>query len=101
MAESGRAHGSSWRGRIGGWRRVRGVVGVVADAVGLLLGLGRVDGERGELLGGRRGDGARRVGACGELVVDGVVLRLGDDIGVDQEFELLPYLLERAHSFLL
>ena len=89
VAEDGRADRGGWGRRVGRRGRVRGVVGVVADAVGLLLGLGRGHAEGRHLLRGHGGHGAGGICGGGELVVDGVVLRLRDDVGVDEELELL------------
>jgi hypothetical protein len=96
----GERHGASGGGRHGGVRGRRridgGIVGVVADVGGLLLGRGR-SGGRGlaevhlrEAGDGHGGQGAGAIlGRHGQLRDDGVVLRGREHVGVDEELQVL------------
>ena len=96
MGEDNRADGGSGSREVGGRGRVGRGIGVVADVAVLLLwgrrGLA-LNVHLGELLDWHRWEGARAVlGADGQLRGDGIVLRRGDDVGFDEELEVLGLL---------
>jgi hypothetical protein len=113
MAEGGGRSGRSRRHRVGRRGRVH-VVGVVAHIARLLLRLRsrRLDAQARHLLHRDGGEGARigigigtgvgigiAIGIGGELIDNGVVLLLRDDIRVDEELKLLRCdMLERRQA---